>query len=146
MLEQFARHIGRIRVDAQLAAVAGLADRNSEGCDVHVAAHGGDAVYRGAFERVLLPIAEAYAPDLVLVSAGFDASARDPLAQMELSAEAYGWMARALTGVATRSAGGKIALVLEGGYDLVALESGLARAIDGMAELAPRSAEQIARD
>ena len=130
----------------------GAADETGEGeglgytVNVPLAAHGGDAVYRGAFERVLLPIAEAYAPDLVLVSAGFDASARDPLAQMELSAEAYGWMARALTSVATTSAGGKIALVLEGGYDLVALESGLARAIDGMAGLAPRSAEEIARD
>jgi acetoin utilization deacetylase AcuC-like enzyme len=130
----------------------GSAEETGEGeglgytVNVPLAAHGGDAVYRGAFERVLLPIAEAYAPDLVLVSAGFDASARDPLAQMELSAEAYGWMARALTSVAARSAGGKIALVLEGGYDLVALESGLARAIDGMAGLAPRSAEDIARD
>ena len=75
---------------------------------------------------------ESYAPDLVLVSAGFDASARDPLAQMELSENAFGWMARELARLAGGSAGGRMALVLEGGYDLVALEAGLASAIDGM--------------
>jgi acetoin utilization deacetylase AcuC-like enzyme len=99
--------------------------------NVPLTAHGGDAVYVSAFEQVLLPVAEAYAPELVLVSAGFDAAARDPLAQMELTNEAFGWMARALARVAAKSAGARIALVLEGGYDLVALEGGLLRAIDG---------------
>jgi acetoin utilization deacetylase AcuC-like enzyme len=100
--------------------------------NVPLAAGGDDRVYRAAFERVLLPIAEAYAPDLVLVSAGFDASARDPLANMRLDAAAFGWMARALAGVADKSAQGRIALVLEGGYDLVALEDGVTSAIDGL--------------
>ena len=100
--------------------------------NVPLGAGGGDAVYRAAFERVVLPVAEAYQPELVLVSAGFDASARDPLAQMELSADAFGWMARELARVAERSAKGRMAVVLEGGYDLVALEAGLARSIDGM--------------
>jgi acetoin utilization deacetylase AcuC-like enzyme len=100
--------------------------------NVPLTAHGGDGVYRAAFERVLLPIAEAYRPELVLVSAGFDAATRDPLAQMEVSNAAFGWMARELGGVAARSAKGRIALVLEGGYDLVALEGGLAQAIKGI--------------
>jgi acetoin utilization deacetylase AcuC-like enzyme len=95
-------------------------------------AGGGDAVYASAFERVLLPIAEAYAPDLVLVSAGFDAATRDPLAQMEVTPGAFGWMARGLARVADKSARGRIALVLEGGYDLVSLESGLLASIDGI--------------
>ena len=86
-------------------------------------AGGGDAVYRGAFERVIVPVLEEYRPELVLVSAGFDASARDPLAEMTLTSEAFGWMGRALRRVADASAGGRIAMVLEGGYDLVALES-----------------------
>ena len=81
---------------------------------------GGDAVYASAFERVVLPVVESYAPELVLVSAGFDASARDPLAQMELSANAFGWMARELARVAASIGRGRMALVLEGGYDLVA--------------------------
>jgi acetoin utilization deacetylase AcuC-like enzyme len=93
---------------------------------------GGDDVYRAAFERIILPIAEAYAPELVLVSAGFDASARDPLAQMELDADAFGWMASSLAAVAAKTAKGRMALVLEGGYDLVAIEAGLRRAIEGM--------------
>ena len=100
--------------------------------NVPLGAGGGDAVYASAFERVVLPVLEAYAPELVLVSAGFDAAARDPLAQMELSPEAYGWMARALARVTDASSGGRMALVLEGGYDLVALEGGMRSAVEGM--------------
>ncbi len=120
-----------------------VGDGNGEGYTVNVplAAGAGDAVYASAFERVVLPVVESYSPELVLVSAGFDASARDPLAQMELSANAFGWMARELARLAARSAKGRMALVLEGGYDLVALEAGLVSAIDGM--LADR-AEPIA--
>jgi acetoin utilization deacetylase AcuC-like enzyme len=99
---------------------------------VPLEAGSGDAVYASAFERVLLPVLEAYAPELVLVSAGFDAAARDPLAQMELSSEAYGWMARAVARVTEASSRGRMALVLEGGYDLVALEGGVRNAIEGM--------------
>jgi acetoin utilization deacetylase AcuC-like enzyme len=105
--------------------------------NVPLAAGSGDAVYRRAFERIVLPVLEAYAPDLVLVSAGFDASAADPLAQMELSAGAFGWMAAELARVADRSAEGRMALVLEGGYDLVALESGLRSALEGMLSARP---------
>ncbi len=103
--------------------------------NVPLTAHGGDGVYRAAFEQVLLPIAEAYAPELVLVSAGFDAAVRDPLAQMEVTADGFGWMAAKLGAVAAKSAKGRIALVLEGGYDLVSLESGLSRAITAVAGL-----------
>jgi acetoin utilization deacetylase AcuC-like enzyme len=98
--------------------------------NVPLVAGGGDAVYASAFERIVLPVLEAYAPELVLVSAGFDAAARDPLAQMQVSPEAFGWMARAVAG-----AGGKrMVLVLEGGYDLVSLERGLESAIVGMVD------------
>lgn len=100
--------------------------------NVPLAAGGGDAVYASAFERVVLPIVESYAPQLILVSAGFDASARDPLAQMQLSPESFGWMARELARIADTSAEGRMALVLEGGYDLVALEAGVKSAVEGM--------------
>jgi acetoin utilization deacetylase AcuC-like enzyme len=100
--------------------------------NVPLAAGSGDAVYASAFERVVLPVVEAYAPELVLVSAGFDASERDPLAQMSLSPAAFGWMARELARLAAGPARGRMALVLEGGYDLVALEAGLRAAIAGM--------------
>jgi acetoin utilization deacetylase AcuC-like enzyme len=111
--------------------------------NVPLTAGGGDAIYRGAFERVILPALEEYRPELVIVSAGFDASARDPLAEMNLSADAFGWMARALRGVADRSADGRILLALEGGYDLVALEAGLLAATRGMLE---GTAVDVARD
>jgi acetoin utilization deacetylase AcuC-like enzyme len=102
--------------------------------NVPLGAGGGDALYRGAFERVILPVLEEYRPELLLVSAGFDASKRDPLAEMSLSAEAFGWMSRALRRIADRDAAGRMMLVLEGGYDLVALESGLLAATRGMLE------------
>jgi acetoin utilization deacetylase AcuC-like enzyme len=129
-------------------AATDIGEGPGEGFTVNVplTAHGADAVYRAAFERVLLPIAEAYAPDLVLVSAGFDAAVRDPLAQMEVTPEAFGWMARKLREVAAKSAKGRIALVLEGGYDLVSLEAGLTKAIEGIT--APEGAPELelARD
>jgi acetoin utilization deacetylase AcuC-like enzyme len=116
-------------------AATEIGEGAGEGYTVNVplTAHGADGVYRAAFEQVLLPIAEAYAPELVLVSAGFDAATRDPLAQMDLSADAFGWMAAKLAKVAEKSAKGRIALVLEGGYDLVSIEAGLSRAIAGIA-------------
>jgi acetoin utilization deacetylase AcuC-like enzyme len=100
--------------------------------NVPLAAGGGDAVYASAFERIVLPIVESYAPELILISAGFDASARDPLAQMQLSPEAFGWMAREVARLADATAQGRMALVLEGGYDLVSLEAGMKSAVEGM--------------
>ena len=100
-----------------------------------LSAHATDGLYRGAFERVVLPVVDAYKPELVLVSAGFDASERDPLAQMDLTEAAFGWMAAALRDVAERHAGGRMALFLEGGYDLGALEDGFREAARAM--LAP---------
>jgi len=99
--------------------------------NVPLAAGAGDATYAAAFERVILPILESYAPELVLVSAGFDASARDPLAQMQLSAEAFGFMAKKLSAVAATSAEGRMVMFLEGGYDLQAIEDGLRCAARG---------------
>ena len=111
-----------------------VGDGEGKGYTVNIplAAGGTDAVYADAFERVVIPVLASYAPQLVLVSAGFDAALRDPLAQMELSSGAFAWMAREVARVCDESAAGRMALVLEGGYDLVALRSGLASAVDGM--------------
>ncbi len=110
----------------------GEADGTGYTVNVPLAAGGGDAVYASAFDRIVLPVLEAHAPELVLVSAGFDGSARDPLAQMQLSAASFGWMAREIARVAAGPAKGRVGLVLEGGYDLVALEDGLRSAIEGL--------------
>ena len=80
-----------------------------------------------AFERlcagIIGPAADRFAPDLLLVSAGYDAHWRDPLASLQLSAEGYGKIVRFLRELALRHCGGRIVLVLEGGYDLAALSA-----------------------
>lgn len=90
----------------------------------------GDAEFALVFERVVVPIAEAYAPDFVLISAGFDAHYRDPLAELRATERAFRHMARCLIGVARRCAGGRCVAVLEGGYDLTALVAGAAAVLE----------------
>lgn len=82
----------------------------------------GDAEYLAAFDRVLLPIARAFEPELVLVSCGFDAAAGDLLGGMRLSAAGYA----ALTGRVLSLAGGRAVLALEGGYNLEAIAAAAA--------------------
>ncbi len=91
-----------------------------------------DATYQAAFERVVLPVVEQFAPELLLVSAGFDAHARDPLAGMAVTAHGFELMARGLAKLATASAAGRIGLFLEGGYDLEGLESSLASTLSAI--------------
>ncbi|QUD87813.1 histone deacetylase family protein [Phenylobacterium montanum] len=78
------------------------------------------AVWRRAFEG-LMPALDAFDPDLVMISAGFDAHARDPLAEQALEAEDYAWATRAILEVARARCGGRVVSSLEGGYDLEAL-------------------------
>ena len=110
----------------------GLGDGKGYKVNIPLSAGGGDAVYRAAFDRMVMPILEQYAPELVLVSAGFDAAARDPLAEMRLTPPTFGYMTKLLASQAERSAQGRIALVLEGGYDLTSVELGLGASIRGM--------------
>jgi len=74
------------------------------------------AAFEGLMERV-----EAFGPDLIIVSAGFDAHARDPLADQQLEAEDYAWATRAIVAAAKGRARGRVVSSLEGGYDLEAL-------------------------
>jgi acetoin utilization deacetylase AcuC-like enzyme len=80
-----------------------------------------DADYGAVFHDLLLPVGRAFAPDLIVVSAGFDAHARDPLAEMVVSERGFAAMASALAELADGVCGGKLVLLLEGGYDLGAL-------------------------
>jgi len=91
-----------------------------------------DAVYRLAFEEVVLPVLRRHRPELLLVSAGFDAHERDPLASMQVTDAGFGFMARALAEAADELGGGRIGLLLEGGYDLRGLEGSLVAAIQGL--------------
>ena len=83
------------------------------------------AEYRRAFDETLLPALEEYLPELLIISAGFDAHERDPLAGIMLTDEDFGWMTRRLREVAEAHAKGRLVSVLEGGYDLHALASGV---------------------
>jgi acetoin utilization deacetylase AcuC-like enzyme len=69
----------------------------------------------------LVPAAERFRPKFVLISAGFDANTRDPLAALEVTTGAYGEATAIVLGIAERYAGGRLVSVLEGGYDLDAL-------------------------
>lgn len=76
--------------------------------------------WRGVFEGLMSQV-DAFAPDLILVSAGFDAHARDPLANQSLEAADFAWATRAIVSVARGRAKGRVVSSLEGGYDLQAL-------------------------
>jgi len=77
--------------------------------------------FRATWRDVLLPALDAFAPELLFISAGFDAHARDPLAQLALSAADYAWITRELVAIGERHACGRVVSMLEGGYDLQAL-------------------------
>ena len=81
----------------------------------------GGAAWRAVMEARVLPALDAFAPELILVSAGFDAHADDPLAQMALGDEDFAWAGRCLRAAALRHCQGKLVSTLEGGYDLPAL-------------------------
>ncbi len=81
----------------------------------------GDEQYMAAFSEKVLPAAEDFKPDAVILSAGFDAHAADPLAQINLTSEFYGWMTARIMEIADKYAGGRIISMLEGGYSLEAL-------------------------
>jgi acetoin utilization deacetylase AcuC-like enzyme len=84
-----------------------------------------DEDYQTVFGVVILPVLEQFVPDLIILSAGFDAHERDPLAGMRLSTDAFAAMTAELRGVAERCCQGRMAVVTEGGYDLHALAASL---------------------
>jgi acetoin utilization deacetylase AcuC-like enzyme len=81
---------------------------------------GGEA-FREAMRQAVLPRLDAFRPDLVIISAGFDAHHRDPLASLRFEAEDFAWATRELCAIAARRCAGRVVSVLEGGYDLVGL-------------------------
>ena len=96
-----------------------------------------DADYQLAFTAIVLPVLEQFQPALTLISAGFDAHERDPLASMRMSSEGFGAIVAGVAGVARRH--GSLALVTEGGYDLTALEESLEASLRAAESPAPLS-------
>ncbi|MEM7407989.1 MAG: histone deacetylase [Pseudomonadota bacterium] len=85
-----------------------------------------DAHYQAAFTERVLPAIDNFAPEVVILSAGFDAHANDPLAQVDLTTSCYAWMTLRMLEVADKHAGGRLISILEGGYDLRALSESVA--------------------
>jgi acetoin utilization deacetylase AcuC-like enzyme len=81
----------------------------------------GSEGFRRVWRERLLPTLDGFRPQLVLISAGFDAHKRDPLAQIELDGEDFAWLTAELVALAERHAQGRVVSMLEGGYDLAAL-------------------------
>jgi acetoin utilization deacetylase AcuC-like enzyme len=91
-----------------------------------------DAEYLRVFSDLVLPTAAKFAPEWILVSAGFDPHRRDPLGGMGVTEEGFAAMAKMLLEVADRCSDGRIAFLLEGGYDLAALRNSVAAVLDAL--------------
>jgi len=86
----------------------------------------GSREFRAAMSGHILPALDAFRPELMLISAGFDAHRSDPLAQLMLDEADYTWVTERLVEIANRHAGGRLVSALEGGYDLPALGASVA--------------------
>ena len=98
----------------------------------------GDPAYTRAFEQIVVPAVRRFRPDLILVSAGFDAHWADPLADTRVSTSGFVAMTRALADLADELCGGRLALTLEGGYNLHALSSSVVAVTTALAGGMPR--------
>jgi acetoin utilization deacetylase AcuC-like enzyme len=94
----------------------------------------GDAEYLGVFLRILEPIARHFAPEMILVSCGFDAHADDPLGSMNISASGFLVMTRIVRALAHELCGDRVAFILEGGYSPLGLHEGMSALLTGMTE------------
>jgi acetoin utilization deacetylase AcuC-like enzyme len=114
------------------------------GFTVNVAMEGGatDGDYQRVFEAIVAPVLREFRPDLVLVSAGFDAHERDPLAQMRVTTPGFVWMTTLLRDLADDLCGGRIAMITEGGYDLRAL----AESLDAVCGVLEATTSAVAHD
>ena len=94
----------------------------------------GSKVFRDTYERLVFPRVDAFAPQLVLISAGFDAHEDDPLAGLNLITDDFAWVTRRLCDLADKHCQGRVVSALEGGYDLPALGASAAAHVDVLKE------------
>jgi acetoin utilization deacetylase AcuC-like enzyme len=95
----------------------------------------GDDEYRAVFQKVLVPAADSFKPDFVIISAGFDAHRDDPLASMGLTEDGYADLTAIVAGIAIRHCRGRLLSSLEGGYNLTALAASVERHIQSLVEV-----------
>jgi len=101
-------------------------------------AHCGDETFARITDQILVPLARRFRPDLLLVSAGFDSHWRDPLGQLQLTCAGYSRLASSLAALADELCGGRVLVVLEGGYDAEVLAAGVESVACALARLPPR--------
>ena len=118
-------------------AEVGQAEGEGFTVNVPLPAGCGDADYAAVFNDLLLPIADSYRPELVLVSAGFDAHRADPLGGMELTEAGFAALCGAVKSVAEKHCQGRLVLTLEGGYDLEALAGSVHACVQVLAGATP---------
>ena len=113
---------------------SGSADETGAGNLVNapLPADTGSQAFRQAWAEQLLPQLDAFAPQLLLISAGFDAHRADPLAQLQLEADDYAWLTARLVDIARTHARGRVVSTLEGGYDLDALAASAAAHVSAL--------------
>jgi acetoin utilization deacetylase AcuC-like enzyme len=112
---------------------SGIEGRSDRMVNIPLAAGSSGEQFRAAVEHDWLPALEAFQPEMLFVSAGFDAHRDDGMAMLNLVEADYAWVTSALRRVAQRHAGGRIVSVLEGGYDLQALGRSVAAHLKAMA-------------
>ena len=119
----------------QMPLYPGTGSRNEKGdfdniLNCPLRAGDGSSEFRSAVSEVILPGLIAFQPELLFVSAGFDAHALDPLAGLNLQDSDYGWVTTKLMEIADKSTNGRLISALEGGYDLTALSSSVASHVE----------------
>lgn len=115
----------------QMPLYPGTGDTDETGAhgnilNVPLAPESGRQQMRAAYDRTILPAVDSFAPELIIVSAGFDAHAADPLAQLDWQTEDFAWLTDRICDLADAHCGGRLVSTLEGGYDLEALAASVA--------------------
>ncbi len=106
----------------------GAANETGKGNIINAPLHAGDGsdAFRAAWDERILPALDAHSPDLIIISAGFDAHFRDPLANIQLTHQDFAWITQRLMDVADKHCEGRMVSILEGGYDLQGLAASAA--------------------
>ncbi len=103
--------------------------------NVQLAPGSGSAAFRAAWERTLLPAVADWGPELLIISAGFDAHRADPLAELQVETADFAWLTDQILAVADAHSGGRVVSLLEGGYDLTALAESAAAHVRSLMRL-----------
>jgi acetoin utilization deacetylase AcuC-like enzyme len=126
-------------------AATEVGKEKGEGFNVNVPLSTGasDADYGNIFEKILKPIALEYRPQLVLVSAGFDTHCDDPLGGMEVTEKGFARMTQILMEIADTTAQGKLAITLEGGYDVSGQSRSVKAVLKELARVSPLDKKEM---